>query len=57
MSEWGWPQWVYAGLLAIVPLLTAVLHGMPRTGKHDFWLSVCASGIGAWLLWMGGFWS
>jgi len=50
-----WPQIVWIVLACIVLAMTAALDGQPKTGKHNFALTLCGSAFGAWLLWCGGF--
>lgn len=56
MSAWGWPQWVYAGLVAFGVLFALVKDGEPRTGTHSASGALLSAIIACWLLWMGGFW-
>jgi len=56
MDEWGWPQWVFAVLYVFGVCMSAARDGEPKTGKHSFPVTVVATAIGAWILYMGGFW-
>lgn len=51
----GWPQIVWIALTAMELGCMAVKHGEPKEGKENFWISLIANGIMAWLLWKGGF--
>jgi hypothetical protein len=55
MAGWGWPQWVYAALMVFSVLVNVSKHGQSRA--YDGPAAGLAAMIGAWLLWMGGFWS
>jgi hypothetical protein len=52
-----WPQAIMLGLYVIVLCCSAVLHGVPKTGKHSFWSQLVGVVIGFGLLYAGGFWS
>lgn len=53
---WGWPQWVYAGLMVFGVLRGLAKDGDPD-GKVNAGMSIAAAMVCAWLLWMGGFWT
>lgn len=51
-----WPQVVMLALYFIQIGFSLSKHGEPKTGKHNFFVSVIATAIGAWILYKGGFW-
>ena len=55
MSAWGWPQWLYAGMFLLSNLIALAKDGEPRTGKHEFGITLASTFVCAWILWMGGF--
>lgn len=57
MSNWDWPQYVVAALYALNILAVANMHGKPRSGKRNFPGTAISVSLGAWILYMGGFWS
>lgn len=53
---WGPPQWIWVALTTFLLLASAFLHGQPkRSTKHDFFEQAFFVGLGAGLLWWGGF--
>jgi hypothetical protein len=52
-----WPQITWLVLCCIGLGLALALDGQPRTGRHNFFVSLLASALVAWLLWSGGFFS
>ena len=52
---WGWPQWIMISIWAIVLILTAFLHGKPRTGSHNLGTALIHVGLAAFILSKGGF--
>lgn len=57
MSNWDWPQYVIAAMYALNVLAASGLHGKPRTGKFNGPVTALNSALGAWILYMGSFWS
>jgi len=55
LSQWAWPQWTYAGLFFLNLLMAAAMNGKPRSGEHNFAMSVMATLIGVIVLSFGGF--
>jgi hypothetical protein len=53
----GTPQIILIVLLAINLLINAYLHGRPRTGTHNLFVSLLNAGITLWVLIAGGFFS
>jgi hypothetical protein len=53
----GWPEGIYLTMVAVVLILTAFLHGTPRTDKWDFHLSAWSYCVTLGLLYWGGFFS
>jgi hypothetical protein len=53
----GWPQITVLAMMAISLLLIAALNGKPRVGEYNFSVSLWATALNIWILWMGGFWS
>ena len=49
------PQIIWIALVSVSLALTMQDHGKPKKGRVNFWHSLIGSGIGAWLLWWGGF--
>lgn len=52
----AWPQYLILSLYVVSIAFTAYLHGDRKTGYWDVRETIISSGVGAWLLWMGGFW-
>jgi hypothetical protein len=52
-----WPQITYIVLVCMGLGLTLAMDGQPRTGRHNFILSLLAAAIGFWIIWSGGFFS
>lgn len=50
-----WPQYTYLAMVFIGLILTAALNGKPKTGNHNFSLSLMAVLLGAFILYSGGF--
>lgn len=55
MSNWGWPQWVQFGLIVLVVVLSAFIHGHKRTGTHSFPVQLVSSALALFILTAGGF--
>jgi len=49
------PQIITVLLWFVFLLLTAHLHGKPKTGKHNVFTQLVSIGITFLLLWWGGF--
>lgn len=49
------PQIIYLVLVGIGLLLMSNQHGKPKTGDHNFWISLIAQCIHLGLLYWGGF--
>ena len=49
------PQIVYLLLLALGLGITMEQHGKPKTGKHNFWVSLIAAALSFAIVWWGGF--
>jgi len=52
-----WPQITMIVLYAINILVSAALHGMPKTGKNNVLATIIGTGLGVWILYEGGFWT
>ena len=52
----GWPQIVIIAFLAMDTGMSLAMHGKPREGKYNFWVSLISNGLLALLMWYGGFW-
>jgi len=50
-----WPQFAYLALLTVGLGMTLQQHGKPKTGNESIWISLTASSIALFLLYMGGF--
>lgn len=57
MEAWGWPQWFIAVNYALVVILHSWAHGRERKGKFSGPYTIINVAIGAWILYMGGFWT
>ena len=55
MANWSWPQWFYFGLMVLVLVLAAFLHGHKRTGHHSFPAQFVGFVLGLFVLTAGGF--
>ena len=51
------PQIVWIVLVAINLVSEAEKHGKPKTGKHNFLISVTGAALAVGILYWGGFWS
>lgn len=49
----GWPEGIYLGLLFLSLLIAAGNDGKPKTGEHNFGISLIASAIFFGLLYWG----
>lgn len=54
--DWGWPQWVFAGLYVLGLVASALSHGKQKTGKHDVLATMIGTAVSAFILHSGGFW-
>lgn len=50
-----WPQIAFICMCAVNLCGEAFLHGQPKTGEHNFFLSVVSAIIGGWIFYCGGF--
>lgn len=55
LALWGWPQFVYAGLVIFSTGLNLANHGKPRE-PSNFVTSFVSMSLVMWLLYEGGFW-
>lgn len=55
MANWAWPQWVYFGLIVLVVVLSAFVHGHKRTGHHSFPVQLVSAAVSLFILSAGGF--
>jgi hypothetical protein len=51
----GTPQIILLTLLGIRLLINAHMHGRPRTGDHNFFITVFDAALMLWILIAGGF--
>jgi hypothetical protein len=51
----GTPQIILLTLLGIQLLLVSFLHGKPREGRHNLFMSLIDTAILIWILSAGGF--
>ena len=51
----GWPQIVYGCVLFLSLGVALAMHGKPRTGKQNFWMSLICEALIVGLLYAGGF--
>lgn len=56
-SAWGWPQWVYLGIVALGLVVAAITDGTPLRGNVQFSVQLLAAAITVVLLSFGGFFS
>lgn len=55
-EHFGWPQWIWIGVVAFVAVSSMVMHGKPQSaGNHDFFRAVVLMALESGLLWWGGF--
>ena len=54
--SWGWPQWVYAGLVALTVITHISKHG-DDYGQYNGITKSLDAALVVWLLYMGGFWT
>ena len=50
-----WPQLTYVALLVFSLGITLEQHSKPKKGNESIWISLTASALTLWLLYMGGF--
>lgn len=56
-ENWHWPQYIMASLAMINLLLSANMHGKPRTGTFNFFASLTGVILfTGFVLYSGGFW-
>jgi hypothetical protein len=51
----GIPQIILLSFLGLQLLLTACMHGKPRSGEHNIFIRLIESAIIGWILIAGGF--
>jgi hypothetical protein len=51
----GAPQIIALVLIGLNLLISAYLHGKPKSGKHNVFLALLNAGITIWILSSGGF--
>lgn len=51
----SWPQITWIVLVSLVLGMTLMLHGQPRTDRHNFWWKLFDALVTAGVLWAGGF--
>ena len=54
-NNMGIPQIIYLTINAIGLLLIAHLHGKPKTGEYNIFITLVSEGLAIALLWWGGF--
>ncbi len=57
---WAWPQIAVVAFLVVRAILYALAAFAPSNGPENVRrcaFVLCNTGLLAWLLWMGGFWS
>lgn len=52
---WRWPQWAAISTWTLNIVVTAFLHGKPRTDNYNVLLPILSAAIGAYIMAMGGF--
>lgn len=57
MPYWGWPQWVAAGLLALVFLAHCFQHGTTFEAEWNIGSGIVRTALWTFILYMGGFFS
>lgn len=57
MSEWEWPQWIYAIWYGLVFGCALIVDGQPRTGTYNGALIIVLMALQALVLYFGGFWT
>ena len=55
LSQWGWPQFVYASLIIFGLGVTLAKHGQPRE-PHNFMFATITTLLCLWIQYKGGFW-
>ncbi|WP_156129088.1 hypothetical protein [Chitinibacter sp. ZOR0017] len=53
----SYPQLIWLALNGIALGIALSEHGKPKTGKHSFWSTLIAVGLGYWIVSAGGFFS
>lgn len=53
--EMHWQQWTIVIGWALSILLSAALHGKPRTGNYDVLTVIISAAISFWILYSAGF--
>lgn len=56
LEHWQWPQYLQAFLYVVLIVLAPVMHGRPRTGNHNGFVTLAIVPFGIWVLHKGGFW-
>lgn len=51
----AWPQITYIAIACLGLGLMLALHGTPRKGKHNFWVSLVSTFLMIFILYKGGF--
>lgn len=53
--HWGWPQFVYLGLMVLGLGVGLAQDGQPKEGKHSFMTTLVATALVLWVVYCGGF--